>query len=112
MLDGFGCRNVVGLVVQPIEEFDLAFAELFADGDAVRDADEGGVFELDPSALVAVIEEDVDAGVVERSGDLLGVFNKRWLLYVGDGDDERGGQEQPPRASARSAGCAAPATTA
>ena len=48
----------------------LAFGELLADVDTVGDADEFGVFELDAGALVAVVEQDVDAGGVEGSGDV------------------------------------------
>jgi hypothetical protein len=55
-------RDCPGWVGEAVEEFDFAFGELLADGDAEGDADEVGVFEFDAGALVAVIEEDVESG--------------------------------------------------
>ena len=57
-----GYGDVGGLISEAVEELDLALGELLADCDAVRDADEVCVFELDAGALVAVVEEDVDSG--------------------------------------------------
>ena len=70
---GVGCGEAV-------EEFDVAFGQFFAYGDAVGDADEIGVFELDAGALVAVVEEDVEAGGGEVGGDLFGGFYQGGLL--------------------------------
>ncbi len=48
--------------LEAIEEFYLAFGYSAADVDAIGDAGEVCVFELDAGALVAVVEEDVEAG--------------------------------------------------
>jgi hypothetical protein len=78
----------VGLVGEAVEEFDFAFGEFFADGDAKGDADQVGVFEFDAGALVAVIEEDVESGGFEDEGDLLSGGEEFGLADVGDGDDD------------------------
>ena len=70
VLGGAVDGEVGGGVGEAVDEFDVAFGELLADVDAVGDADQFGVFELDAGALVAVVEEDVDAGGVEGCGDL------------------------------------------
>ena len=55
----------VGLAVAPPAQLDTAFVQAFgADGDAQRNADQVGIFELDAGALVAVVEQDFDAGAL------------------------------------------------
>src|SRR5215212_9713421 len=53
--------NVLGLLRGAVEEFDAAFGDLLADGDAEGDAYQVCVLELDARALVAVVEEDFEA---------------------------------------------------
>ena len=88
MLDGFGGGQVGGGVGEAVEEFYLAFRQFFAYGDAVGDAGEVGVFELDAGAFVAVVEQDVEACGGEVGGKFFGGFDERLLLDVGDGDDD------------------------
>ena len=72
--------------------------------DAIRDADKIGIFEFDAGALVAVIEQDVDAGGFELGGELLAGL-RGGVGNVGDGDDDvKGAMEagsQKPLASLR-----------
>ena len=73
---------------EAVDEFDLAFGEFLADVDTVGDADEFSVLELDAGALVAVVEQDVDACGFEIGGDLFAGGEQRLLADVGDGDDD------------------------
>ena len=47
----------------------IAFGKLLSDVDTVGNADQFGVLELDAGALVAVVNQGVDARSVERCGD-------------------------------------------
>ena len=59
-----------------------------ADVDAIGDADEVCVFEFDAGALVAVVEEDVEAGGGEVGGDFFSGGEEGARPDVGDGDDD------------------------
>ncbi len=52
------------------DQLDQAFGGLLADVDAVWDADQVRVLELDPGTLIAVVEQDVESGGFEIAGDL------------------------------------------
>jgi hypothetical protein len=51
------------------DQLDLPFRRFFADGDAVRDADQVRIFKFYPCALVAVVEENIETGGFEIDGD-------------------------------------------
>ena len=48
----------------------LAFGGLLADIDAIGNADQVGILELDSGALVAVIQQHVETGGFELGGEL------------------------------------------
>ena len=80
--------KVGGGVGEAVDEFYLAFGEFLSDVDTVGDADEFRVLELDARALVAVVEQDVEAGGFEFGGDLLAGGDELGLARVGDADDD------------------------
>ena len=74
--------------LQAVDKFNFAFSYSAADIDSIGDADQIGVFELYACALVAVVEEDVEAGGVEVGGYFFTGSEERGVADVGDGDDD------------------------
>ena len=70
-----------------VDQLDLTVGELLADVDTKGDADQFSVLELHAGALVAVVEQHVDARGFEFGGELLSGGEQR-LADVGDGDDD------------------------
>ena len=70
-------------------DFDrIAFDGFRADGDAQRIADEVAVLELDAGALLAVVEQRVDAGRLAFLVDAFAIGELVILLRVDDSDDD------------------------
>ena len=82
------------------DELHQAFGGFLADVDAIGDADQVGVLELDAGALIAVVEQDVETGGFEFGGDLFAGAEQGRVGNVGDGDDDIEGRDG--RVAARS----------
>ena len=78
---------------EAVYEFYFAFGELLADVDAIRDADHLGVLEFDSCALVAVVQQNVEACGSELGCDGFAGGEKVGLFDVGDGDDDLEGRD-------------------
>src|SRR5690349_24891503 len=61
-----GCHNLIDFHIgrcfrTPLDELQLAFAQLLADRDAVGNADQIRIFKLHAGALVAIVEKCIKA---------------------------------------------------
>ena len=88
MLDCFCDEKVLVLVCEAVDELKFLFDYAAADVDSIGDAGEIGVFEFDAGALVAVVEENVEACGGEVCGDVFSGFEEGGVTDVGDGDDD------------------------
>ncbi len=80
--------DVEGGAVETVCDFENVLGEFFADVDAEGDADQVGVFEFNAGALVAVVEQDVNAGARESFGKVKARGVERDLAGVGDRDND------------------------
>lgn len=88
LLEVVGAREVVDFTGLADFDFDDVLIDgLRANRHADRVADEVAVLELDAGALLAVVEQDVEAGLAALVVDALGIRQLLFLLGV-DGDDD------------------------
>ena len=83
-----GEGEVGGGLGEAVDQLDLTVGELLSDVDTKGDADQFSVLELYAGALVAVVEQHIDARGFEFGGELLSGSEQRLLANVGDGDDD------------------------
>ncbi len=78
-----GQRKLFGRFRAPVTVFELAGREAaIAHDHAVRNADELGIRELDARALVAIVEQHVDACGQELVVEAFGGFTDSWATSV------------------------------
>ncbi|MEY3460183.1 MAG: hypothetical protein RL215_3340 [Planctomycetota bacterium] len=79
-MSGFGDGNAECVCGASPFDFCDAFGEAFsADGYAEWNSDEVSILEFEAGALIAVVHEDVDAGILELSVDLVGDLHDLWV---------------------------------
>ncbi len=83
----------MGFAGEAVDDFDFIFGDTSSDVDTKGYTGEVGVLEFNAGALVAVVEENVEAGGGEAGGDLFAGFEKRRFADVGDGNDDLEGRD-------------------
>ena len=75
-------------LLQAIDKFNFTFSYSASDIDSIGDANQVSVFEFYACALVAVVEEDVEASGSEVGGYFFTGSEEGSVTDVGDGDDD------------------------
>jgi len=71
-----GNRSLNCLILQTIHDLNDAIYKALADIDAIGDADQIGIFELNARTLVAVVEKNIEASRGQIRSDLLTCFGE------------------------------------
>src|SRR5690606_14852985 len=88
-------RDLAHVAAPPVLELEDAAIESFLpDDDAERDADQIAVLELDARALVAIVDQTLDAGGAELGVEPLGGVADRLVLHRDRDDDDLEGRER------------------
>ena len=80
--------NILTEVFEAIYEFNLTFSNSSSYIDSIGDTRKVGVLEFDASALIPIIQEDVEASGREVGGYLFSGAQEGCITDVGDGDDD------------------------
>jgi hypothetical protein len=88
-----GDGNVASGCVRTRDQLDFPFRRFFADGDAIRDADQVRIFKFYASAFVAIVEENIETGGFEFRCDSFARGVEGRVGDVGDGDDDIEGSD-------------------
>src|SRR5437016_2574284 len=73
-------RHIGGFLAVALDQLNHSLRQFFADGDAERNSDEVGIFELNTRALIAIIQQRVQA---QRETRLVNVFGRAALSGLG-----------------------------